>query len=298
LSGLLPDTLYYFAAVSRAAGVTQRSDVLTFRTAGSVIVDNPEAGYTGNWIAGTTAPDKFADDYRFASTSGNGSTASAIFSPSITTPGDYDVFIWYPQGGNRTTNAPVTIFHGGGVLSTRVNQESGGGAWRQVGTNLSFRAGTNGFARLSNGTSDTNQVVVADAFRFAYRADQDKPTGPTAPEWWAQFYLGPNGNVALDHDGDGVPSWAEYLAGTVPTNAASNLRIGSEPLGGETFALRFHPFVGGRNYQVEWSDGNSPWAVLPQSVAGGSPATAMGHFVLTNSPGSVRLYRLKVTWSE
>lgn len=298
LSGLLPDTLYYYLAVSRAAGVTQRSDVLTFRTAGSVIVDNPQAGYTGNWTAGTSAPDKFAEDYRFASTSVSGSTASAIFSPTLGTPGGYDVFIWYPQGGNRSTNAPVSIFHDGGVSSARVNQETGGGAWRQVATNLNFRAGTNGFARLSNGTSDTNQVVVADAFRFAYRAEQDSPAGPAAPRWWTQFYFGPNGNVALDSDGDSIPSWAEYLAGTVPTDAASVLRIWSEPLAGDTFALRFHPLVAGRNYQMEWSDGNSPWIALPQPLAGSSPATATGYFMLTNQPGTVRLYRLKVSWAE
>jgi hypothetical protein len=62
--------------------------------------------------------------------------------------------------------------------------------------------------------------------------------------------------------------------------------------------LRFHPLVGGRSYQVEWSDGNSPWTALPQPLANGSPATATGHFVLTNNPSTVRLYRLKVSWSE
>lgn len=298
LGGLQADTLYYYAAVSRSTGLTQRSDVLTFRTAGSVIVDNPQAGFTGSWTGGASAADKFGEDYRFVTTSASGNTASAIFSPNISTPGDYDVFIWYPQGGNRTTNAPVSIFYDGGVVAARVNQEAGGGGWRQVATNLSFRTGTNGFARLSNGTSDTNQIVVADAFRFVYRVEQDTPIGPAAPKWWTQLYFGLNGNVALDHDGDGVPSWAEYLAGTVPTNAASALRIWSEPLTGDTFALRFHPLMAGRTYQIEWTDGNSSWAPLLQPLAGSSPATATGHFVITNTSGTVRLYRLKVRWAE
>ena len=300
LAGLIPDTNYYFSAVSRSGTNIRRSDVLTFRTAGSVIVDNAQAAYTGTWTPGTSAADKFGADYRFTSTSAQGNTASAIFSPTIAVPGDYDVFTWHTAGGNRSTNTPVSIFHQGGVASARVNQETGGGAWQHVGTNLPFRTGTNAFLRLSNGTTDTNQVVIADAARFTYRAAQDTPAGPTAPDWWADYYLGPGANLLADTDGDGAPAWAEYLAGTIPTNAASRLQIWSEL--NDTFSpavltIHFTPQVAGRAYQLEASDGNTPWAPLPSAPDLASAAQIIGRFTLTNAPGTIRLYRLKVSWS-
>ncbi len=298
LSGLLPGTDYYFAAVSRSGTNLQRSDVLTFSTAGSVVVDNPQAGYTGSWIAASSSPDKYGADYRYISTStAPGGTASALFHPQIATPGRHDVFIWYPQGANRSTNTPVTVFFDGGLLATRVNQEQGGGGWRQTGTNLNFRAGTNDFICISNGTGETNQIVVADAIRVSYRAEQDTPGTPIAPEWWAQFYLGAGANLQLDPDGDGLPSWAEYLAGTVPTNMNSKFQIWSEATSVSTLAVHYQPHAAGRTYQLEMSDGNSPWTPLPNLPLPVTEPGATGRFVITNAPGTVRLYRVKVSWS-
>ena len=262
-----------------------------------VIVDNGEATYTGSWITATSSADKYGADYRYVSTTSGGGNASALYYPNITVPGYYDVFVWYPQGGNRSTNTPVSVYHNGGSVITRINQETGGGGWRQVGTNLNFRSGTNGFVRVSNGTGESNQIVAADAVRFAYRTEQDLPTSPTAPDWWTRYFLGAGANTQLDPDGDGVPSWAEYLAGSVPTNAASHLSLWSESAGPSAVFIYFSPYLAGRIYQLESNNGNTPWTALPDVPAPAGVANGAGRFTITNSPGTIRLYRLKVSWS-
>jgi hypothetical protein len=296
LSGLGPNQNYYFTALSRTGTNTLRSAGWSFATAGELILDNTEATFTGTWSTGTSAPDKYGADYRFATVSTNGSTGSALFTPVVATRGNYDVFIWYPAGGNRTTNAQVTVYYLAGNVTTRVNQELGGGAWLQVGTNLAFAAGTGGFVRVSNSASDESQVVMADAVRFVYRADQDTPTTPAVPDWWAFHYFGANTNALADSDGDGYANWMEYLAGTDPTDAASRLGFALAPAGG---ALRasFVPLSGGRAYQVQQRLEPSGWLTL-SNLPVNMGTNGQGWFTITNGGEAVRVLRLKVDWQQ
>jgi hypothetical protein len=295
LSSLVPDTNYFFTVVSRAATNTYRSGGWSFSTAGDLILDNTDATYTGNWTTTTSSADKFGADYRFAGTVTGGSTASAIYTPLITTPGNYDVHVWYPQGGNRSTNTPVTIFYNGGALTARVNQEMGGGGWRLVGSNLNFRAGTSGFVRIHNSTGESNQVVMADAVRFAYRADQDTPAGPAVPDWWAAHYFGGSVNALLDPDGDGHPTWAEYQFGTSPTDATSRLLFWADRSGQETIDLFFQPAVAGRVYRLEEMSSSGSWFTRPDPLPPSSGEDRR-FFTITNAMDAARLLRLRVEW--
>jgi hypothetical protein len=295
LAGLAPDTNYFFGVVSRAGTNAYRSGGWSFSTAGDLILDNSDAAYTGSWSTGATSPDKFGADYRFVGSVTGGSTASAIYTPVITTPGNYDVFIWYPQGGNRSTNTPVTIFFNGGNLTTRVNQETGGGVWRLVGSNLNFRTGTNGFVRIHNGTGEPDQVVLADAVRLVYRAAQDTPAGPTVPDWWSAYYFGGGVNPLLDPDGDGYPTWAEYLVGTAPVDRASRLSFWVESSTSGTIRFHFAPSQGGRTYQLQEFSGPGLWIPRPDLLPGLS-TNAQGYFTVTNTAASSGLFRLRVDW--
>lgn len=297
LAGLQPDTDYYFTVLSRAGTNAYQSSGWRFSTAGELVVDNSAAAYTGSWIAANSAADKFGADYRYASTTTGGGNASALFHPNITVPGRYDVYVWYSQGGNRSTNAPVTIYFNGGTSTTRINQETGGGSWRLIGTNLNFRTGTNGFVRISNGTGETNQLVIADAVRFVYRLEQETPAGTSAPEWWTRYYLGANSNVTLDPDLDGAPSWAEYLAGTVPTDDGSRLSLWSDSGSPDNLRIYFSPYLAGRLYQLETSATGGDWVALPVAPSPALAGQTPGRFSITNVAGAVRLYRLKVSWT-
>jgi hypothetical protein len=296
LSGLAPGISYFFEVLSANGTNIVQSGGWSFATAGELILDNTDATFTGTWSTGTASTDKFGADYRFAGTSTNGTTASAFFTPNIAVRGNYDVFVWHPQGGNRSTNTPVTVVYKSGVISTRINQETDGGQWIQVGTNLPFLPGTNGFVRISNATADDGQVVLADAVRFVYRADQDSPSTASVPDWWAFHYFGANTNALADHDADGYTDWAEYVLGTVPTNAASRLSFSLSRAEANTLRAAFSPSRAGRAYRLERMLEPSGWLALTNLPLPGTNGAAS--FTLTNEFDSIRVMRLNVDWAQ
>ncbi len=130
-----------------------------------VIVDNPAAIVVGTWTTASSAADKYGADYRFKG-KGTG-TAWLQWTPTIVTPGFYQVYVMYSAGSNRTTNAPYTLTHKNGTETFLLNQKTLGGSWRPLGT-FEFNAGTAGTIVLSDNFPDAGQLVMADAVRFAY----------------------------------------------------------------------------------------------------------------------------------
>ncbi len=153
-----------------------------------VIVDNRQAEFTGQWLMNQGAVDKYGPDYQFSAFSGTPqgfegapaketvsqlkkqiSETTATFRPNLPVAGAYDVQVWHTRGENRATNAPWLIVFAGGEETVFVNQRTNGGKWLTIAKNKMFRAGTNGYARLSGKTGATAPagiVVVADAVRF------------------------------------------------------------------------------------------------------------------------------------
>ena len=297
LAGLLPRTNYFFTVVSRSGTNVYRSSGWSFSTAPDVILDNEAATYSGSWSTATSSPDKFGSDYRFASVASNTTTASALYYPNVPARAGYDVFVWYPQGSNRTTNALINIIYSGGNLAPRVNQQINGGKWMPVGTNLTFRPGVMDGVRISNFTGETNaRVVMADAVRLSYNLAQDKPPGPTAPDWWTQFHFGSLVSALLDSDGDGIPNWAEYLAGTAPNSGASRLNLRLDAINATTLQATFNPHLPDRLYQMErCTNFGTGWQILsnatPAALGNGS-----AEFTLPNGPEPLNFYRLKISW--
>lgn len=291
LTGLTPGTRYSFQIISSTDTNTYLSGVYQFTTAGTNIVDNPAATFTGGWLAATSSVDKFSFDYAFANSAVGSPTASATFRPNLITPGKYDVHTWYPQGANRANNAPYSISYNGGSNNVAVNQQTGGGQWNLIGSNLPFAAGTGGFVRVHNNANPS--VVMADAVQFVYVDAQEMPSDTTVPDWWANFY----GVVdpLADSDGDDYSNAEEYLLGTSPTNANSHLTLEAQASGGSA-NITFWPFIGNRTYQllfktnladVSWQT-LSPGAITP---------TPYGHGIFSISTGTVSngFYRLAVT---
>src|SRR5687767_1042022 len=80
----------------------------------TIIIDNADAVFTGNWTTAFSSPDRYDKDYKFSSTAtGSEPSATATYTPTIKTAGKYSVDIWYPQGQNRATNAPWIIAYDG-----------------------------------------------------------------------------------------------------------------------------------------------------------------------------------------
>ncbi len=187
VSGLANATTYHYRVRSiNSNGLEAVSSDRTFTTLGSgpteIIIDNLDAQCTrsGTWTAGSYAggwPDG-TGNYHYASAQPAPGNATCTWRPVIGTAGSYDVYVWYVQGSNRSTEAPFTIVYSGGSITVAVNQTTGGSRWNKIGSALPFAAGTSGYVRLGNGTDESSKVVIADAVRFVLVGDTQAPSAP------------------------------------------------------------------------------------------------------------------------
>ncbi len=291
ITGLMPNTNYFYRVSSRVGFTTNISAINSFTTAGEIIIDNRSATLTGGWTPGTSSTDKFGSDYVFASTT---AASTATYTPFISTPGRYDVQVWYPQGQNRSTNAPFLLIFDGGSLDGGVNQTANGGTWRTVATNLPFARGTGGYFQWHSDTAETGKVIMADAVRFIYAANQEPPGPGSVPQWWRDFYFGGTVNVALDPDSDGIRTVDEYVTGTDPLRGSSKLSSRLEGSSNDLLGISFSPFHSGRVYQLEAASllATNGWAVQglsPQIMPNGN-----GLFPVTDVADAQKFYRLRV----
>ena len=113
----------------------------------AILIDNSSPGFVideGEWgscAQGECGGVCFGEDFRYADT---GCTqCRARFEFHITTPGDYDIWTWWPQGGDRATDTLFTILHPGDPVTVRVDQQNSGGSWYWL-ADLPFDAGQQG----------------------------------------------------------------------------------------------------------------------------------------------------------
>jgi hypothetical protein len=295
VTGLIPNTSYLFSVSTLTATNQLTSPTASFSTAGEIILDNGSAALAGAWTTGTSAPDKFGSDYVFASVGANAATAT--YTPLIATPGAYDIYVWYSQGGNRSTNAPFFIAHDAGNVTGGINQTAGGGGWQPAALARLFARGTVGYFQWQNQSPESSRVVIADAVRFVYSSNQP-PTAGGVPRWWSQFFFGGPVNPALDPDGDGFTTAQEYTAGTDPTRTASRLVLHLHDRTNSLLRLRFSPFHAGRNYILESqavlaTNGWTGVGVAPQGLAGGE-----GLLTAPIVNGGQKYYRLRVQTAD
>ena len=139
-----------------ASGI-HRADAVRFEPC--PIVDNGGAGYaeTGTWN-GSSLTGFNSSSTRYCSTTGN----TATWTPTISTAGNYKVYVWYPYNSNSTTNAKYTVMYNGGSSDVYVNQTQDANQWKLLGT-YNFAAGTSGNVKIT--VNDTNPHR-ADAVKF------------------------------------------------------------------------------------------------------------------------------------
>lgn len=181
LTGLSPNTTYHFRVRSfdAARNVSVSCDC-TFSTSvydavGDLITDTGFSS-TGSWFVSTSASDKYGASYHWASTSTN-ANVYCTWSPTIIVAGTYDVYCWYPQGTNRSSQARWQVVYDGGSSEVRVNEQTNGGQWIKIADAKPFIAGTSGYVRTYVATGDTGKVVMADAVKLVY-ADTTAPSVP------------------------------------------------------------------------------------------------------------------------
>lgn len=155
----------------------------------------------------------------------------------------------------------------------------------------------------SNATPGLRSFIVTQGANVAY-ANGFLEIQPAVPDYnwdglddrFQRQYFGPFTSASAapgaDPDGDGMINSSEYIAGTVPTNAASVLKMQSVSRTNNTNTVRWSS-VSGKKYQVFYRTNvaSGSWSNL------GSTVTAAGATSLqtdTSATNVFRAYRVQV----
>ncbi len=229
--------------------------------------------------------------------------------PEITLPG---AVLTLPVGAS--TSFVVTVQdpdHDPAVTLTNLVRPAGASF---VGSNFSWTASsafantTNAVVFVANDNQATTNSVVTNSLSLVVPFDADDDGLPDGWEWDSFATL--TNDPAGDRDGDGASNYAEYLAGTQPTNAQSLFSLlGVLTAAGTSNHSVTVSTVPGRKYTVYWAEGSFSNQMVWQAFAstnagiwietGGSPTNHL--FVdseATNTTGhapanGLRFYRVK-----
>ncbi|WP_308250741.1 family 10 glycosylhydrolase [Nonomuraea rhizosphaerae] len=158
---------YYLTALNRThqESAPSAGKVVTGSSQGfSVVVDNTDAGFTASSAWGTSAfsPQLYGADYRFADPVA--ASDPAWYRAAVPSAGSYRVEVWYAANAGYNSATPYIVTTSSGNQSVTVDQRTGGGAWRSLGT-FTLQAGTYNVVGVSRWTTGTG-YVIADAVRI------------------------------------------------------------------------------------------------------------------------------------
>ncbi|MGW4407153.1 golvesin C-terminal-like domain-containing protein [Nonomuraea sp. NPDC004702] len=132
----------------------------------STTVDNATSGQftaSANWGTSAYSSQRYGADYRFSDPVA--ASDPAWYQAAIPSAGTYKVEVWYPSDPGYNSSAPYIVAASGGNQTVFVDQRSGGGGWRSIGT-FSLNAGTYNVVGVSRWTAGTG-LVIADAVRIS-----------------------------------------------------------------------------------------------------------------------------------
>jgi hypothetical protein len=152
----------------------------------------------------------------------------------------------------------------------------------------------------ADGSPDATTQYSFETRSATITVNAPAPPPSTCSDEWKAHYFGSATNAAAadnaDPDGDGIPNWMEFLAGTDPNNAQSKLQLDTSGVatnswGQHQMNLRWLT-APGHAYALQWSTNlvSGPWHTLQ---------TVSGNGAITNCPDinpseSCRYYRLYV----
>ncbi|MGH3736611.1 MAG: N-acetylmuramoyl-L-alanine amidase [Micromonosporaceae bacterium] len=156
----------FIAATARghAIGIAKHMNLQPSGGGYTTTVDNATTGRftaSANWGTSSYSAGKYGADYRYANP--QAISDAAWFKVAIPSAGSHRVEVWYPSNSGYNNAAPYVVAASGGNQTVHVDQRTGGGAWRSIGT-FSLAAGDYnavGVSRWTNGTG----YVIADAVR-------------------------------------------------------------------------------------------------------------------------------------
>jgi len=232
LSNLTPNTVYHFRVKStNIASLTAYSSDYTFMTlypSMDVIVDNPDATLTGTWTPSNDNGGWPASSSQFIYTMNavSSPTATAIWTPNLKATGNYNVYLWYSAGSDRSANVHYSVITASGTVLTSVNQQINGSQWVKIVSSRQFNAGTAGYVKLINNTGDTEgtKKIIADAVKFEYAdatADTTAPSVPSGLTATADSASQITVNWAASTDNVGIAGYKVFRGGVLVGNSTT-----------------------------------------------------------------------------
>jgi len=221
---------------------------------GCTVVSNSAPQGSGVWSGGTANTVNNSIVYY------NGSTGTNYLGPtfrfSCTTPS--------VAGPGNITAAPLFVDLQNGNFHLGSNSPC-----INAGNNLYItnkQTDLDGNARISKSTVDIGAYEYQSALSLLSYA-------------WLQSYGLPTDGSAdfQDTDGDGMNNWQEWMAGTVPTNAASALRMFAPSLTTSNRLILSWQSVTARTYFVQWSTNLSApnsFSTISSNISGRTNTTA------------------------
>jgi hypothetical protein len=158
-------------------------------------------------------------------------TLSVTVSNTATLPLGYR---WRKNGSPITNGMFVLNQFTGFYIVTNVQPPAG--TYSVIVTNASRPGGTTSAGAVITVLADTDGDGIPDEWENQYGFDSGSAT-----------------NRDLDADGDKMSNWAEYIAGTNPTNALSYLRVDAQSIG--LGAMISFGAISNRTYTIQYSDG-------------------------------------------
>jgi len=176
--------------------------------------------------------------------------------------------------------------------------------WRDLGATVPIQAVGSNYHHFGHWTGDIPAGMQSNAIlnltmsepRTLVANFAANVTSRGTPEWWLASYGWTNQFEAAslaDSDRDGLPAWAEYVAGTSPVELSSALRVELASIAGSGSGkvLRW-PSVANRWYSVYRA--NSPSGVYTR-LANAIPATPPMNTFTDAAAGVAGFYRVSVT---
>jgi len=144
-----------------------KEDAVVFE---DIVVDNTSPGFSTsdeNWKESTSAQMYYGSNYLHDNTSGSDQNRWAMWKPTITESGKYDVYFAFPIAKNASTSLDVDVGYNGGVKNFKnfANQRNGGGSWLYLGE-FEFAQNSDNYVKIYCNSAG---FTVADAVNFVYK---------------------------------------------------------------------------------------------------------------------------------
>lgn len=155
--------LDYAAAASN--GDAKAKGFVDPRKLKGIVVDDDDAQLTGDWKISNASGYFVGNGYRHEGAAQDGQ-ASAIFEARLPSAGMYEVRIFWPPNGNRSSMVQIHVQTSEGTKTMTINQQSAPDAddhFQSLG-NFSFAADKSAAVMVTN--KDANGYVVIDAVQW------------------------------------------------------------------------------------------------------------------------------------